>query len=884
MFEQTKKLALQVKLKKRVKKKMKNVFKLLNALKERMAKSRSAKGSAMVMTVAVIMVIAVLGIIALFASSANIAMSSRVQTWTKEYYSMDKNLRLKVDMLDDKLAEAEKLAQKYLSLGICKYQSDFMAESLLGDLYNDDDKVAYLRIKSLISRNAQKFFNMRWNNEVDAHYDQFDSQIYNQKLQEYLEEAFERLYYYFAYKIINDELQTGIFKDSSDNGTAYKYTFVENASPLGKKYSDIDFETNDVFWDNYDFKGSEPFIFIIAAEYDDKKLNTDIFIHKPKYTLVPKTKNVPFEGNPLWTYALFARNNISFFSSVQGGAGESAGAVICGDIFSADYGEFSHEKGRYIIEEGNINGISVEHTRVDVYGNVYCRGDVHITRSTESRKALLNVHAYDDLLKVQGMNSTDMIKRDLKYNMYGGNKFFADYRLIEQYDDAVRQIIKKCSSWYQESDGGDYAKIIPSDYEGGNVYCNNLSVEESASNANIQVAGNVWTYDDIQIDGDNSIIAINGIYAGLRSTSAEKDPNASSCVINNKPESSKIYLRNDFIIPGTAFVKLDENGYFQTVESAAPRVAETFSAYMDEQIFNEDKFVFENYMIDDMELRLINFDRERPQESLFAETIFSRIIDYFKNAGMHPDATGILFDNSSMSQTGKKLYVLGSAIGSKNGNLKVFSKYETDVKYSANQMAYNTMKDALENLFNSKTVRMGARNGEIGNFYNKSAINNMPGEEKIKRIIIRNSPSDFRKVSDIYEGQNQDDLVFLYFEGNDSSSKLTLDVDRDFYGIIFSMNDIEIKGDKKIRGSVISMGDILCDCSSLLDIRYDEDVIKNILTKDRYVYDFFRLPKTYALPAPAFYAIREEVSENSMARDDTAKKTKRFTIKTWIHK
>jgi len=863
---------------------MKNVLKLLDALKDKMAKSRSAKGSAMVMTVAVIMVIAVLGIIALFASSANIAMSSRVQTWTKEYYSMDKNLRLKVDMLDEKLAEAEKLAQKYLSLGICEYQSDFMPESLSGDLYDDDDKVAYLRIKSLISQNAQNFFNMRWNNEVDAHYDQFDSELYNQKLQEYLEEAFERLYYYFACKIINDELQTGIFKDSSDNGTAYKYKFDENASPLGKKYIDIDFETNDVFWDHYDFKGSEPFIFMIAAEYGDKTLKTDISIHKPKYTLVPKTKNVPFEGNPLWTYALFARNNIRFFSSVQGGAGESTGAIICGDIFSADYSEYSHAKGTHIIEEGNINGISVEHTGVDVYGNVYCRGDVHITKSSESRKALLNVLAYDDFLKVHDTSSTERIKRDLKYNMYGGNKFFADYRLFEQYTDAVRQMAKKCSSWYQGNDGEDYAKIIPSDYEGGNVYCNNLSIEENASNAKIEVAGNVWTYDDIQIDGDASIIAVNGIYAGLRSTSAEKDPNASSCVINNKPESSKIYLRNDFIIPGTAFVKLDENGYYQTVESAGARASETFSAYIDEQTFNEDKFVFENHMIDGMELRLIKFDSERSQETLFAETIFSRIINYFKNAGMHPDAAGIIFDNSSPSPTGKKMYVLGSAIGSKEGNLKVFSKYETDVKYSANQMAYNTIKDVLENVFKSKTTRMGTRNGEIDSFYNKSAINNMSGEAKIKRIIIRNSPPTYRKVSEIYEGQHQDNLVFLYFEGNDSSSRLTLEVDRDFYGIIFSMNDIEIKGDKKIRGSVISMGDILCDCSNSIDILYDEDVIKNILKKDRYVYDFFRLPKAYALPAPAFYAIREEVSENAIARDNAWKKTKRISIKSWIHK
>ena len=83
--------------------------------------------------------------------------------------------------------------------------------------------------------------------------------------------------------------------------------------------------------------------------------------------------------------------------------------------------------------------------------------------------------------------------------------------------------------------------------------------------------GNLWTMDDIQMDGEQSTIRIgwtkeeddktvtDSSYIGLSDESSEDDPNTSSSVINNFPftaaglRNSVIRLNSNFFVPGVAF-------------------------------------------------------------------------------------------------------------------------------------------------------------------------------------------------------------------------------------------------------------------------------------------------------------------------------------------
>lgn len=125
--------------------------------------------------------------------------------------------------------------------------------------------------------------------------------------------------------------------------------------------------------------------------------------------------------------------------------------------------------------------------------------------------------------------------------------------------------------------------------DGSNVYCRDLLVASGVSNATLTAKGNIWTSDDIQMDGQNSTIEIGNhpgdrtYYIGLNAFSSLSDPNASSSVINNYPfegGQSRIIINSNFLIPGVAFYEFDigpsfapYNGsrYYKSLESVASR-------------------------------------------------------------------------------------------------------------------------------------------------------------------------------------------------------------------------------------------------------------------------------------------------------------------------
>ena len=79
------------------------------------------------------------------------------------------------------------------------------------------------------------------------------------------------------------------------------------------------------------------------------------------------------------------------------------------------------------------------------------------------------------------------------------------------------------------------------------MYCESLEVAEDVEGATLQVDGNLWTMDDIQMTGNGRPSGSAGqkrktvktvakySYIGLNGESSLRDPNTSSSVINNFP-------------------------------------------------------------------------------------------------------------------------------------------------------------------------------------------------------------------------------------------------------------------------------------------------------------------------------------------------------------
>lgn len=105
------------------------------------------------------------------------------------------------------------------------------------------------------------------------------------------------------------------------------------------------------------------------------------------------------------------------------------------------------------------------------------------------------------------------------------------------------------------------------------------SIQAFGNNNEIAVFRNAYTFDDIEMNGENSIIAINGSAIGLSHTFANRNHDALSAIVNSAPIhnmistnslKSRIVVNGDVIIPGGTF-KIDTvtGEYIGNIEDAS---------------------------------------------------------------------------------------------------------------------------------------------------------------------------------------------------------------------------------------------------------------------------------------------------------------------------
>ena len=831
---------------------------------------KSEKGSTMIMALAVILMLTSFATLSLMTSVANVQISSTFRNWSKDYYSLDRNASDRLNQLSIMLQNAESDAQKYMT------DQDYLYDPTapydpLNPPPPDFQSQGYLQgtIFAGQSSTAQSYINTHWRTDPDI---------------------FERLYYYFASTLLN----AGQYTSPPGSQAKYNVTYQDipmwnNPSPNCISYSQYQsdlFAGNSltgnlaVIMDTNDpVDLGDPVQNIPTDTVKGKEVSVKVNVLPPTYNQV--SKDVALMGNPIWANAITAAGNIDF-----SGTGTS---TINGDVFSADLGE------PLIVDDNSASkGIYSSAHELDINGNVYSKGNLHITGNS-GNGSTVNVKNYT--------NCAQLMDTTLKNNIFSSSISDPNNNLF--FDTAAA----KCPVGVNIADytegSATLAPNVPlvyKDNSGGNVYCNSLAVE-GISNGNINVQGNVITYNDIRMNGLSSEITVEGNNIGVNSTaSTTADPNANSSVINNTaialPPStaSKITLEGKFIVPGTAWAEYtgDEyNGdsifdwvtnkrYYQTAESISAKSADIFSAYMAVPLSNLYDYPFDQFTtnqstdttissfylmrginksinpVSGLDVAMSN-DVSTPDEN--KDNIFDakRIqLDDYLNLPNKNIVTNI---NTGPSPTIAEGYSLGAVILHQGNNAfaTVYEGPTTIHNYTSNELSYTHFESSLANIFIAKTMQIGTKTtvnnvSQFAGFVDKSVvIDNGSLRPGISSVPSGNINS-FTYISGNQDLSGKQGLIY-------SDGDLNLTGVGTFTGIIYCAGNLTIQGSGTFTGAIICEGNVTVsdNSSNPIIITYDEATITNVLQGDLTARLFFApgaMGKVSTLTAPSDGAYR----------------------------
>ena len=781
------------------------IYKLFSNLKQE-------DGVALIMVLTIIFILSTLGGIALLTTMSNIRMAEKYTTWTSEYYSLDEKAEKRLENLDAALCLAESYASAYLQ------DEYFQSANVILDITGNE--------QTELSKQKQDYIYDRWVNEVytpsllidELGIEQQNETVYNNLFKRFQDDLFRRLYYYYACQLVLQEIEAGMVNSME-------------ISPAMTGYIGM--------FDNYseDRDGLKVILDVVdGKEAYNKHISVTLSIQAPRIETETKMEEVPFKGNPIWTNAMTAKGNLVF-------EGSENRVQIIGDIYAQDASEFYPLLNDYIILEGNQNGIRSAGAAITISGNVYSRGDFHITADGGK----LDVRRYpDEMMTVY------------KRNVYGNSLFFDT--------STMPAMIQRYTQFENARWERDFIPFFYRDYRGGNVYCNNLSIEEDVSNAAIRIEnggygestllsggtagalpGVVWTMDDVQNDGIHSSILIQGNLVGISSEALFEDHTTSSAVINTNYQSSKIELAGDAVVPGTAFRRfdgvndqVDENTYFETAESISATNNDILRVYSEQPKYKaEAPYFFDRYFL----------HTEKGRADIFLINclmLHDKVGHLIRNLSGKIPETGIIMKENFAG------YTRGAVIAEdEDGNRRVYGmpgfaeteNYREILHYTQNQLAYSEIRDSLKTAFLSKTEKFGTANASFRDLVNKEVLYDIHGDLK-----------DLSKSR------------FFFFVG-DSEMEISEKMD----GIIYCAADADgelptltLSGNGHFRGTIISEGDIKVVGSPTIE--YHEKTIADQLLNHQIVKDFFQPGETGETSYIRLYRVAYGTTKTSKER------------------
>ncbi len=781
--------------------------------------ARSRKGSALVLVISVILLLTMLGTVSLFASLANMRMSSRYSDWSRDYFASDSSLEEALSRIDALLKTAEAYAgdymeQKYYRLSLTELGTLSVSspEALnVQEIYDilDDDSQAQAFFKAHgfpWDSYAEYYESLPKDEKGEPTASYLSEREYLDRLSSVNEDMYERLYFYFSHKLLTGALEPG--------GALYDLT-------SGSVTVSLDSVIDDVFAESFNYDKNHWKINLKSAtvDGDDKHtISAVISIKLPGAETVISYNNNPIYGNPLWGYALAAEGDINFTS----------GAAVYGDIFAAS----SRDKN-YAGAVGIQGGANVT-----VSGNIYANGDVEAFGDGAKltvKTAASGGASYGKKLKIYG--DSPLLMKQSDPNLYDGS-----------------------SNEYREGSAEEgVVPLLYDDYNWGNVYCHDLKVDEGATNAEIELNGNLIAADDIEMNGSESAITLEGNFVGINSE-AEKageavDPNASSAIINNQAidGGSSINLNGNLIVPGIAYAEYakgpetdiagkedyyftdGDKVYYPTVESVAARNQASFEYYLytDNGAFivfyiNGTKYYLKELSSESFENKLNDFASAGAAFEPIGSRIFIRGFDELKGYSL-----GVVIGDAASAGAGRPVD-LKNAIAS----------------YSVNENKYRaaSSKGQLKNVQEAKTKHFG--------YYDQSLT--MGG----------------------LVGSKEPNTVY-YFSGYTVSKRSsgTLSIDGEMSGIVYSTGDLTVAGSGTFKGVILCEGNVTI--AGNVTLKYDEDVVSGIVSdsKSLSARAFFKPGCVYAKKnGGKTYAYYEDYDSTSGIKTET----KRYRIESWL--
>ena len=812
-------------------------------------KLHSEKGTAAIITLSVILVLTALGTVSLLASAMNVRMSGRIISWSEDYYTLDTKAEGYVHKIDEMvLIPAEEDARHYVINRLDRAKPED-----LDGLFHDDSLTPPGDPYQMYISYAQDYFNKYYletwtykaggdRHEYTVHdYEQaivdgtFNgktieeisrnyvddgspaedraARAYTGYLLQYTEELFDRVYFHMVAKRLEYlHMHDDDFSNAKANIVIKSIAYDENygrredteQNRCTYRFSNIWDESRTISetWERIKPESGDITIYIRAwdpTNIRDKLVHVAVEVIRPAYETIEKTIYTPVYGNPIWANALTVRGGIKI------GEEAPAKAEIKGDVYASGASGEPYESGLTVFNN----------TTVDIYGNVYTAGNVQAVSIREGNGGTLRVHTSE--------TGSSGVSYNYKKAIYG-NEYLHENHYA--YDIDIEYTAD------QDAEAGSIPFVFKDSVDQGNVYCESLEVAEGVERATLQVDGNLWTMDDIQMDGQRSHIRVGTTetsggevrarysYIGLNPFSDENDPNKSSSVINNFPffgdgtPNSSIILNSNFLVPGVAFYHFYDsdgnNKFYKSIESATARTMNPTSiinAYVDTAgaggYFN----------LEGDEFRLIPEEND-PQRNALTQ---------FVN-----DIDGV-YTNVRSNLTNPAGYVAGVALIEKASGAKAtvytHNPEEMDTPGAVsldgsnnNQIAFSnvTFEPKIFRLHTAKTKMLGKYVGT----YDPDA-----------------APIDFGDLvhRDMLLSMGLSDIVRIPSRGtlniNPGSGGVTS-------GIVYCAGDMTIRGDgTEFKGAIICEGDVTIEGD--VRITYDEDVIRRKLRYSEKLRTFF---------------------------------------------
>ncbi len=818
-------------------------------------KLHSEKGTAAIITLSVILVLTALGTVSLLASAMNVRMSGKTVSWSKDFYTLDAKAESYVHMIDETvLIPAERDARIYVINRLDKaepgYLNDYFTDSIFSppdDPYDMGLSGAqnyfnsyYLEIWTYESGGVRREYTLsdyeqclidgdfegKTIDEISPTYtydasltpEEAAAKAYKDDLRKYTKELFDRVYFHMAARRLellhnNDAVFLAadiVIKDiiNSENYGYRQITPENRCTYVFNSISVSPYRTIMETWDYIEPENGDIVLYILARDTNvpDMKVHVEVEVIRPNYEAIEKTIYTPVYGNPIWANALTVRGSI--------GVGNTSDTqmTIKGDVYAS-----------------GTSGITLYNAAAaNIHGNVYTAGNVQaVNNARPGNGGRLRVFTSET-----GPSGVSYAFKEAIY----GNGFLHDSRYSFDPEYTADQPVGTRNIPF----------IFRDIVDKGNVYCESLEVAENVLGASLTVDGNLWTMDDIQMDGQQSVIEIgttevNGgdieakySFVGLNAMSSETDPNKSSSVINNFPfnedgtPNSSIILNSNFLVPGVAFYNFYDSAdpagridkFYKSVESITSRTANPASilnAYLGESAtesyYNQDgdEFNLIGTELDPQKLALVNFVYDIGGVYTNVKTVLSNpegdvagvaLIEKHTGAPGTPKATVYTYEPNEHTPGAVPL-----------------------VESPVNRIAFSNLTQITEemNIFKLHI----AKTKKLGTYYD-----GMYDPDTAVAPIAFGSLVD----AGLLGSMEMSEMVVIPAGGTLNISAASGGITS---GIVYCRGNVTITGDgSEFRGAIICDGNVSIEGN--VNITYDEEVIRRKLKSSIRLREFFR--------------------------------------------